>query len=457
MNLYPALVAQMGQWKYYIVKMKMRELASEVRFATEVYEDGTLDEAIQRDLNEGRARKQIVSFLTKRKDRFFSSLVVAAIGGQPKFYPVQISDDPQFALFSDQGLDQSFGVLTFSGEQKYYALDGQHRLKAIKTLLDRNDPLSAGCPQGFADEELSVLVVVKREEPMEQFMEAYRRLFSSLNRYAKPTDRDTNIIMDEDDTFAILTRRIISEHEFFLWDGRDKDSAKIKTQGKNIRANESYFTSLQTLYEMNKTWLNSALRQADGWGNGDVRERDIDAFIRFRPEEDYLDALFSELSLYWDCVIEVLPFLREQNTELRNHDNAELDNLLFWPIGQELLITAARSLLDARLTEEQKKAPTRESVVAALMPLASIDWRFHALPWRGLLLIKQADGWKIRSEDRKVASQRAQVLTSWLLNIGQWTTDDETELKEEWIDLLLPKPSNPDEIWTELKSQRLKS
>ena len=45
MNLYPALEARMGNWKYYIVKMKMRELASDVRFASEVYEDRTLDQA----------------------------------------------------------------------------------------------------------------------------------------------------------------------------------------------------------------------------------------------------------------------------------------------------------------------------------------------------------------------------------------------------------------------------
>ena len=45
MNLYPALQADMGSWKYYIVKMRMREVASEVLFATEVYEDRTLDDA----------------------------------------------------------------------------------------------------------------------------------------------------------------------------------------------------------------------------------------------------------------------------------------------------------------------------------------------------------------------------------------------------------------------------
>ena len=50
-------------------------------------------------------------------------------------------------------------------------------------------------------------------------MKKYRKLFSTLNRYAKKTDGATNIILDEDDTFAILTRRLITDHEFFRWTG----------------------------------------------------------------------------------------------------------------------------------------------------------------------------------------------------------------------------------------------
>jgi DNA sulfur modification protein DndB len=183
MNLYPALQAHMGSWKYYIAKMKMKEVAKEVDFAYDVYPDRTLSDAIQRDLNESRVKKDIVTFLSGRKDRFFASLVVAAIGGKPKFYPVKITEEPEFAVFADQKLDESFGVLTFSGEQRYYALDGQHRLKAIKTLLEQSDPLSNFRPEGFGEEEISVLIVIKREEPLDQFLESYRRLFSSLNRY----------------------------------------------------------------------------------------------------------------------------------------------------------------------------------------------------------------------------------------------------------------------------------
>ena len=218
MQLYPALRAHMGDWTYYIVKMRMREVATEVEFGSQVHHDYTLDEAIQRTIKESRVKKEIVTYLTGRSDRFFSSLVVAAIGGSPKFYPVSISDDPQFEVFADeQGIEQSFGVLRFSPDRKYYALDGQHRLKAIKTLLQPEDEAErVEPPPDFANEEISVLMVIRPAESAEEnWLASYRRLFSSLNRYAKPTDQDTNIIMDEDDLFAILTRRLITDHHYF--------------------------------------------------------------------------------------------------------------------------------------------------------------------------------------------------------------------------------------------------
>ena len=122
-------------------------------------------------------------------------------------------------------------------------------LQRIKALVDSNSDVAVDAPQGFKNEEMSVIVVVPAEaESHEEFMERYRRLFGNLNRYAKPTDHVTNIIMDEDDVFAILTRRLITEHEFFQAPGRQKESVKIKTtKGEESQEHGLYFTSLETL------------------------------------------------------------------------------------------------------------------------------------------------------------------------------------------------------------------
>ncbi len=52
-------------------------------------------------------------------------------------------EDDRFELFAnDARMNNTFGVLGFDGTQKYYALDGQHRLAAIKSLIDPDDPAS---------------------------------------------------------------------------------------------------------------------------------------------------------------------------------------------------------------------------------------------------------------------------------------------------------------------------
>ena len=279
-SMYPAIEASMGRWTYYIVKIKFGDLAKEVKLSTDVHQDRTLDETIQRIIQDSRARQDLVVYLQDREDRFLNSIVVAALGGSPTFTPLRLEDTPENRIFQAMQVDRSFGVLTFAGGQKYYALDGQHRLAAVKAILEPTDAnrdqfareyITEKFRQEFRDEEISVIMVVQDPEEDEsardEMLKDYRRLFSSLNRYAKPTDQVTNIIMDEDDGIAILTRRLISEHEFFKWTVEKPSEYSIvkTTKGKNLKSNDSYFTQLEVLYEMNLTFLTSASRSAKGW------------------------------------------------------------------------------------------------------------------------------------------------------------------------------------------------
>ena len=322
MNLYPAIQARMGSWTYYIMRMTMRDVAESVRFAADMWADRTLDEAIQRVLDEGRVKKEIVQYLTRQDHRFFSSIVIAALGGNAEWIPLEISEVPSMQLLSNyEPLQDTFGVLRFDGRQKYYALDGQHRLCAIKALIDRNSKDWRDAPLSFPDEEISVIVIVRAEGlPEAEFFKRYRRLFGNLNRYAKPTNKVTNIIMDEDDAFAIITRRLITDYEFFKASGRHLDSPRIKTTGgKNLRVNAPHFTSLETLYSINTTLLSSRARRNDEWSN-------LTMYKRFRPDDDYIDELYEELATYWDALINVLPELRRDPLTMRCHSSDELDD-----------------------------------------------------------------------------------------------------------------------------------
>ena len=462
----------MGEWTYYIVKMRMREVASEVKFGSEVFDDFTLDEAIQRTIQESRVRKALVTYLIGRDERFFPSLVVTAIGSEATFFPVSVSDDPHFMIFSD---DQSFGFLRFSGNPDYYALDGQHRLKAIKTLLqpdnerERVDP-----PVGFANEEISVLMMIRPPDLCDKdWRKSCRRLFTSLNRYAKPTDDDTNIIMDEDDTFAILTRRLIAEHDFFKAPGPHKESFKVQTKGKTLREGSSHFTTLQQLYDLNENLLTTPFRINVGWGP--ETERDVKQFKRFFPSDEYIDELFEELVLYWDALIEAIPDLSLKPSDARNHqadgaDGTTADNVLFWPIGQAVMIHTARALLNRELPDPN--APMLKQAVTALRPLRRVGWGLHQLPWRGLLLVSaieqrgrpgregQTSGnrkWRMRSEGRNDAIYTAKRVLRWITGLDQTDEREEEALREEWEDQLngmLPPDENSGDLWHKVRELR---
>ncbi len=453
MNIYPAMRAGMGTWEYYIVKMRMEDLVKEVEFAHEIHDNKTLDEAIQRGLNQGRVKQEIVRYLAFSEDRFFNSIVVAALGGNPRFSPVSIDEDPQFNLIGRDEFNDTFGVLSFDGKQHYYALDGQHRLMSIKTLLEQKEKDVPNLPDGFQDEEISVIMLVKQNKD-ENFMRSYRRIFSNLNRYAKPTDADTNIIMDEDDPFAILTRRLLTDHEFFWWGGKATDSPKVKTQGKNLKSGEPYFTSLQTLYSMNKTLLKSPAREKELYGSKD--------FQRFRSGEDVLDELYEELAIYWDSLIEALPVLRSDATRMRTHSIADqdqaheegkeplTDHLLFWPIGQDILAKMARLLLNRRLPDPDN--PSKEEATACLEVLNTVNLELHSPPWRNVLLVPDPvkDGtWRMRSEERKQAVEVSERILRMMTGIDDLGKEESLELKTEWHALLWPRPEKRevDEWW----------
>ena len=450
MNLYPALKARMGNWTYYIVKMRMKDIVKEVGFASEIYSNKTLDDAIQRSLNESRVKKEIVQYLAKRDDRFFAAIVVAALGGNPTYMPVEITDDPRFALLRPAGIDDAFGVLTFDGGQQYFALDGQHRLKAIKTLTEQTETDVPEIPEGFLDEEVSVIMIVRQEARDAEFMTSYRRIFSSLNRYAKPTDRDTNIIMDEDDAVAILTRRLIIEHDFFVWQGKPDTSPLLKTQGKNLRSGDTYFTTLQTLYSMNESLLSTAERDHIGF----TRSKE---YRQFRPPEEELDVMFNELMVYWNAILQEMAVLHNEPAKMREHD-ADLantdglaDNLLFWPIGQELFADVTRILLNRRLPNPS--APNEPDVRSCINVLSEIDWDLRRPPWAGLLLIEDPDQSKdrrrrMRSEDRKRAVEVAKRILLVQIGIDD-SMDDLAELKIEWHSMLVPRPEREqvDAMW----------
>lgn len=219
----PAFKAKVGDWNYYICHMKYGEVAKQIQFAYELGGNADLHTMIQRGISS--RTNDITEYLLNSPHRFLGSLIVAAWKGHPEYTAIQM-EDPDEML---KGLDRDFGLLTFDGSQLYFALDGQHRLRAIKDALKKNPDL--------ADEDICVILVAHFDSPEGRLKT--RRLFTNINRNAKTTTGAENIVLDEDDGLAILTRRFLTDHDLFSKDKVIKVFQKQGTEGDITLAGSS--------------------------------------------------------------------------------------------------------------------------------------------------------------------------------------------------------------------------
>jgi len=243
-TLVPALKATVGDWDYYVAVMKYGQVASQVNFAYELGGNKSLNDMIQRGLSSRTT--EITEYLLRSEHRFLGALIVACWGGNPEYVSVEMSDPD--GLLRD--LDDNFGVLTFDGSQQFFALDGQHRLRAIKDAIKKNPELAA--------EDISVLIVSHFET--DSGREKTRRLFTNINRNAKTTTAAENIALDEDDGFSILTRRFLTDDPFLSRDGVvrvftkiDAETGELKLAGNSVPVSDrkafSTITVLKDLLE----------------------------------------------------------------------------------------------------------------------------------------------------------------------------------------------------------------
>lgn len=439
---YPALKMRMGTWDYFVVRMRMADAASEIKFASEVNDDKTLDFAIQREINESRAKRQIVKYLQINEERFFGSLVVAALDGNPRWFPVDIAKDPRFEMVAGEVAD-CFGVLLFDDTIKTYALDGQHRLYAIKQLVEGQ--AESPPPVGFSDETISVIFVIPPKDfSKERFKKSYRRLFSALNRHAKSTAMNTNIIMDEDDRFAILTRRLISEYEFFQWDGVGVAKVDTERSSEALSATANAYVTIVGLYKMNVNLLWTQEISSE-YGNP-LSGASWKELIQMSPEEDEVDSMYEGLERIWDGMLITLPDLQKEPVSMRCHghqigDGRE-DSLLFWPIGQtSILAPIVRRLLN----EKNIGLPTTgEQVVDALRPLAHVPWDLSHDLWRDFLITQDPEtgAWRMRDQDRSNCLKIAYSILLWVTGCETLDIDSIDELCSKWAAHLVPARDN---------------
>ncbi len=152
---FPAIRCSMGDWIYYITYMKFSDVAHWIKRTEEIHKSKKLRDMIQRALT-GRVNP-IVDYLVEQKERFFNAIVVGVYGGDPKWYSIEVSGSQVLGSPDlDEDSQHSIGLLVLEGNEKLFAIDGQHRVEAIKEALLKEPNLGS--------EDQSVIFVAHRTD-----------------------------------------------------------------------------------------------------------------------------------------------------------------------------------------------------------------------------------------------------------------------------------------------------
>ena len=188
--------------------MDIEELSNRVTYAEVLHGHRPLSQWIQRRLKARRSR-EIAEYLKEQPERLFNSLIVATYEGRPRWCPlerVRPTLDGSDVADPNPHTVRSVGFLTLRGDERLFALDGQHRLAGIKRAV------AEGLPRARRD-EISVIFVAHSNTV--RGLQRSRRLFTTLNKTAKPVSKSDIITLDEDDVMAICVRRLIEESPLF--------------------------------------------------------------------------------------------------------------------------------------------------------------------------------------------------------------------------------------------------
>lgn len=298
----PAIKSGMGKWTYYASSMTYAQLAEYVKMPKEVCNSEILSQRIQRDLSDKHV-KNINSYLQKEDDRFFNALVLAVYGGKPSWYP---------GMFEMDGTSfYNIGILELSGDEKIFPVDGQHRLAAIKDLV----------LEGNIDENEEVPVIFISHEDSEAGIERMRRLFTSLNRYAKPVNEAEKIILDEDDIVAIITRYFTDDCSFF------GDKVLYSKSDSMNPMDKTHFINIRSLYKCNDFLLTVFLNGA--------KTSEKEDYKRYRKSDEEIEKFKEFALLFWKTLASKMPDIKAffDKGEITYQRSDKGGSLLFRPRG----------------------------------------------------------------------------------------------------------------------------
>ncbi|MCY4067841.1 MAG: DGQHR domain-containing protein [Acidimicrobiaceae bacterium] len=387
-SVLPAMRGKFGSTEYYIVTMPAKELTERLVIPRDMEEwnDLSLEERYQREINYGRVKRQIVPYLAQDDDRFFGAFIVTMLhSDDTEFEPMtRIFGEKVPKLYKSAG--SAFGFLTLEGTEVLVPLDGQHRLAALDFAItgrdEKNLPIKDLEPNIDIAEDICTVILVKHD-PIKS-----RKIFNKVNRYAKKTSKADDLITADDDAIALIVRESVIGPNNIIPD------VLVNAKSNTLTAKASEFTTLTTLYEGTKYLLEDT--------HGKIKTHIL-------PDKAKMGVMRAEAVEFWEVLCSNIELFKDalfDPNEMGDRRRQEIraDFLIGKPVAQWTLVQAI-----VQLCEEDEATGHRKSLKEACQLVNRLDWSVSASRWQSVLM----NGDKVMF-GKSVVNFASQVITYWL-------------------------------------------
>ena len=404
-SVVPAMRGKFGSTEYYIITMPANELTERLKVPSEIdgWEDLSIQERYQREIQYGRVKRQIAPYLVDDDDRFFGAFIVSMLNADNiNFEPIsKIYKGSVPQLYESAG--DAFGFLVLQGSEVLVPLDGQHRLAALRFAItgkdEKQQPISDLAPRSDVAKDVCTVILI-RHDP-----DKSRKIFNKVNRYAKKTSKAENLITADDDIIAVIVR------EEILGDDNVIPVPLVNAKSNTLSAKAKEFTTLSTLYEATK----DLLEDTHGKINLEILPSKATQGIMKAEAESFWETVCSEIDLFSAALTDPSEQGDRKRQEIRK------DFLLGKPIAQWVLASAI-----IRLRVPDSTTGTRMSLIEACRRMNQLDWSSTAERWQDVLM----RGDKILA-GRTAVRFASQVVAWWL---GEDLTEAEVaQLNERFV------------------------
>jgi DNA sulfur modification protein DndB len=254
-----------------------------------------------------------------------------------------------------------FGILYLSGSEIMIPLDGQHRLAALDFAItgkdEKKNDIKGLKPNPEVAADTCTVILIRHD------LDKARKIFNKVNKYAKPTSKADNLITDDSNYIAVITRENII--------GEILPTRIVRSgSGNTLPATAPEFTTLATVYEIN-------LRIEEAYT---AKKPDLNKLPR--PED--IKLAVQNLVDFWKEFIEIQAYQHSLADPSEDGDDRRKEirksSVACKPIVQRVL---AEVILELQIGNDDTEKLTIKEIVSRINRL---EWSPEHSLWQGILL-----------------------------------------------------------------------